>query len=254
MINPCDLISGQISGFFSCSAEPERIRIRTPFLYPDGDVIDLYVVVKDGGTFSITDYGETIRWLKGQTLARKKTVKQKQLMQDICMTLGIELFRGMLVVRVGAVADLSDAMLRLSQCCVRVADISLTMRAKLVESFSDEVAELLDENKIRYVRNEKIAGRSGHPYVIDFHIRQLERSTLLNVLSTGNKAVARSAAERATAAWFDLDHLKVTAGLQFVSLFDDTSDAWTEEEFRLVGRLSDIELWSAPDALIRKVA
>lgn len=28
MINPCDLISGQISGFFSCSAEPERIRIR----------------------------------------------------------------------------------------------------------------------------------------------------------------------------------------------------------------------------------
>lgn len=254
MNSPCELLKQQIQELFLCKEEEERIRVRTPFLYPDGDVIDLYVVSKTENWISVTDYGETVRWLKSQTLARKKSPKQKQMISDICTTLGVELFRGMLIIRVDSVAKLTDAIFRLGQCSVRVADIWLTMRTRLAESFADEVADLLDENKIRYERGEKLAGRSGLGHVIDFHIRQPKKSTLLNGLSTGSKAFARGTAERTVAAWLDLDHLKISTGMQFVTLFDDSVDVWTEEEFKLVARLSDIERWSDTDALLRKIA
>jgi hypothetical protein len=35
--------------------------------------------------------------------------------------------------------------------------------------------------------------------------------------------------------------------LRFISLFDDTSDVWTEEDFRLVEDLSTVTRWSRPD-------
>ena len=32
--------------------------------------------------------------------------------------------------------------------------------------------------------------------------------------------------------------------LRFVSLFDDSSDVWTGEDFKLLGDLSEVVLWS----------
>jgi hypothetical protein len=55
-------------------------------------------------------------------------------------------------------------------------------------------------------------------------------------------------AEHVLAAWYDLSHLAAgPEALRFVSLFDDTADVWTPEDFRLVEPLSTVTRWSQPD-------
>lgn len=74
-------------------------------------------------------------------------------------------------------------------------------------------------------------------------------------MSTGSRAAARGVAEHVLAAWFDLSHLQVgPEALRFVSLFDDTLDVWTPEDFRLVEPLSEVTRWSRPDEFAEKLA
>ena len=117
---------------------------------------------------------------------------------------------------------------------------------------SDEVADFLEERRIAFERGTKLAGRSGRGWTIDFHTHTPSRSALLYVLSTGNRASARSVVDHVVAAWVDLNHLAVGAQpMSFVSLFDDTLDVWTTEDFRQLEPLSELARWSQPDEFAR---
>ncbi|GBF80953.1 DUF1828 domain-containing protein [Aphanothece sacrum] len=70
------IISLTIGRQFSCSTIDGFVRIRTPYLYPDGDFIDLYLKQKEEG-YILTDLGETIRWLKMQSISQKMSEKQE---------------------------------------------------------------------------------------------------------------------------------------------------------------------------------
>ena len=94
-------------------------RIRTPFLYPDGDIIDIFYQ-DQGDIATLTDLGETMRWLSMQTVTQQKSPKQRQLIADICLTHNVEIHRGMLMVRVRRSENLAAAVMRLSQCMLRV--------------------------------------------------------------------------------------------------------------------------------------
>jgi len=253
-IVPCKQIEEKIGELFTCSEVNGYVRIRTPYLYPDGDVIDVFLSEKNG-SYTLTDLGETLGWLKTQTVAPKRSPKQRQLISDVCLTHGVELFRGMLTVRLRSPDDVTEALVRLSQAAVRVADLWFTFRTRAVESITDEVAELLSERQIAFDHSEKLLGRSGRVWTVDFHTRHAAKSSLVYVLSTGSRAAARAVAEHVLAAWYDLSHLKIgPQTLNFVSLFDDTLDIWTHEDFKLVSDLSDVTFWSRPDEFIERLA
>jgi len=74
----------------------------------------------------LSDLGETLSWLRMQSVARKWTIKQKQLVNDVCVTLGIEQFRGML----RSDAESAAAVMRLGQVAVRVADLWFTFHTR----------------------------------------------------------------------------------------------------------------------------
>jgi hypothetical protein len=42
--------------------------------------------------------------------------------------------------------------------------------------------------------------------------------------------------------------------LQFVSLFDDTMDVWSEQDFNLLKDLSAVTRWSQPEGFIEALA
>jgi hypothetical protein len=124
-----------------------------------------------------------------------------------------------------------------------------------VESITDEVADLLTERNIAFDRGEKLLGRSGRSWTVDFHTRHAQKSSLVYVLSTGSRAAARGVAEHVLAAWYDLSNYKLgPERLNFISLFDDTLDIWSQEDFKLVSDLSDVTFWSKPDEFIEKLA
>lgn len=246
-MNPCELVNRQIGELFRCTEMNGRVRIRTPFMYPDGDYIDLFAKTSDGATI-ISDLGETVRWLRMQTVAPRRTAKQQQLIRDVSVTHGVEFYRGMLSLRVQDDEHFGSCVTRLSQAAMRVADLWFTFRTRAYESISDEVSDYFSENEIPFDRGESLVGRSGRSYTIDFHTRTPKRSSLVAVLSTGSHSATSRIVEHVVATWFDLSHLKIgPESLQFVSLFDDTLDVWAPEDFKLVEEFATIARWSAPD-------
>ncbi len=81
-----------------------------------------------------------------------------------------------------------------------------------------------------------------------FLTRTPDRSSLVCVLATGSKAAARPVTEHVLATWHDLSHMQAgPESLQLVSLFDDTTDVWAPEDFRLLETISSVARWSRPD-------
>lgn len=244
----CEQIGAELPELFSCQPIVQGTRIRTPFLYPDGDVIDVYLTER-AGVPTVTDFGETLRWLRMQSLAPRRTPKQQRLIEDVCLNHGLELYRGMLAARVlTGPSAMAATVMRVAQGALRVADLWFTMRTRTVESVTDEIEVFLGERNIPFDRSEPLVGRSGRTWRVDFHTLAPRRSSLVYVLGTGSRAAARSVSEHVLAAWYDLNNLRLgPEGLQFVSLFDDTMDVWSPEDFRLVEDLSSIARWSRPD-------
>lgn len=254
MPTPCDYIAESMGGLFECAPINGHTRIRTPYLYPDGDVIDVFLV-NDDFPATLTDFGDTLGWLWTQTVSNKRTAKQQRLIEEVCRTHGVELFRGMLTVRVNTSAGFPEAVTRLSQAALRVADLWFTFRSQTNATVNDEVEEFLESRYIAYDRRERLIGRSGNTWTVDFHTRTRNRSALVNVLSTGSKVSARRIAEHTLAAWVDLSNYKMGAeNLRFVSLFDDDLDVWTPESFALVEDVSEIAYWSHRDEFAELLA
>jgi len=224
--------------------------VRTPFFYPDGGVVDVFVVEREGH-LDVSDFGEARGWLRLQTVSGRRSPKQEQLIQDGCLTLGVEFFKGQLVWRCKTGDEVATAILRVGQAAVRVSDLWFTTRTRSVESTSVEVADLLEEQHIAFERGVKLSGRSGRAWAVDFQTRTPERTSLVSVLSSGSRAAARRVTEHVVAVWHDLSHLRAGGPqISFVSLFDDTTDVWTDEDFNLVESLSDVYRWSRPDELV----
>lgn len=250
----CETISRNLGELFVCSQVNGYTRIRTPFLYPDGDVVDLFIK-EQSGVLTVSDLGETLRWLRMQTLAPRRSPKQIKLIEDVCLNHGLELYRGMLLARVRPGDNLGSVVLRAAQGALRVADIWFTMRTRSVETVTEEVELFLTEKEIPFERNQPLAGRSGRYWRPDFHTRTPNRSSLVFVLSTGSRAAARNVSEHVLAAWYDLNNLRIgPEGIQFVSLFDDTMDVWSTEDFNLLKDLSTIARWSQPEEFAQTLA
>jgi hypothetical protein len=208
-IDVCAAVAKGLGEAFECRPQGQYLRVRTPLLYPDGGVVDVFVRERDAD-IAVTDLGEALGWLRQQTVGGKRSPKQQRLLQDICLTLGVELFRGQLLARAANGAGLTDLILRVAQAAMRVGDLWFTTRTKSLESVADEVADYLQEQHMPYERAVKLAGRSGRDWTLDFQVHAPGRSALVFVLASGA----------------------------------------SEDDFRLVESISNISRWTRPDEFI----
>lgn len=249
-VNPCEVLNERLGAMFECRPQKDYFRVRTPFWYPDGGVVDLFVKA-DPHHFLVTDLGEALGWLKLQSMSGKRSPKQQKLLQDVCLTLGVQLYKGQLVIEGADPTELATAITRLGQAAVRVTDLWFTTRTRSIESVTDEVDDYLQEQHVEHDKAVKLAGRSGRAWTIDFQTRTTASSALVCVLASGSRPGARRVTEHVVAGWHDLTALRAgTQGLRFISLFNDTTDVWGEEDFRLAESLSDIARWSRPDEFV----
>lgn len=245
---PCLTISETLGDLFTCQpANHDFTRICTPYLYPDGDIIDLFYKV-NGEYEIITDLGETIRWLLSQTINNFLSSQQEQAIQDILLTHDVEQYRGCFMIRLRSGDSLAEAVTRLAQVLLAVSNLWFLFRTRANSSFETEVSELLRDSGMRFMANEKLSGRSGRSWRINFHTWHPDHSSLVQVLSTGSRAAANTKANNVLATWHDLSFLKVgSQAVRFVSLFDDTLDVWSSNIISQVEDFSDVAFWSEPD-------
>ena len=118
-----DLVASQLGELFAASPHGDVVRVRTPFWYPDGDVIDVFVR-EEGGTFTVTDLGEALGWLRLQSISDRRSPKQELLLWEICLTLGVELFRGQIMLRCNLPAEIPAAAHRVAQAALRISAAS----------------------------------------------------------------------------------------------------------------------------------
>ena len=244
----CASIATTLPPLFACSPAPEEgVRVRTPMLYPDGGVVDVFVLER-GFSYTITDFGEALAWLGLQSDSRYRLPRQQALIDDVCQTLRIELFHGQLVLRGVMNDDLAESILRVAQAAVRVSDVWFTLRSQALQTTAEEVVEWLSERQIHYERGSGRQGRSMRYWTVDFEIWSETRTSLVFLLNTGSRGAARRITEHVLAGCVDLSHLKVSEpSLTFVSLFDDTQDVWGPEDFGLLEEHSLVARWSRPD-------
>ena len=244
------MVGRSLPPLFICSeTQQEAVRVRTPMLYPDGGVVDVFVLERGNG-YAVTDFGDALGWLWLQSVSQRRTTRHDALAREVCRTLRIELVNDQLIMR-GVTSDrLGEAVLRVAQGAVRVSDLWFTLRGQTFQTTADEVEEWLSEKRIPFQRAVSKQGRSTLPWTINFETQTDNRTGLIFLLSTGSRGAARRITEHVVAGCSDLNHLKASQpNLEFISLFDDTVDVWRPEDFLLVEGYSLIARWSDPDEL-----
>jgi hypothetical protein len=252
---PCKLIVDQIGQLFKCDpmtiSSESYVKIRTPYTYPDGDVIELFYRDSPTGPL-LTDFGETLRWLNGQTVSERRTKRHGELIADVCETHQVVLSKGHLSIRVPQPEMMAHAVTRLAQAAVRIGDLSFTFRGRLFESFDEEVEDFLVDRQIKVERRARVRGETKS-WTVDLRaVPQPNREALVYTLSTESKAQVRRLTNDVVAAFYDLRHQR--NGTHFISLFDDSVDVWDEADFKELESLSDVLVWSKPDDLVDRVA
>ena len=248
----CASISRNLPPLFKCTPAPrEGIRVRTPMMYPDGDIVDVFVLER-GDTYIVTDFGDALGWLSTQSVSRNRSRRQNLLIDDVCHTLRVELYRGQIVLRDINRDDLGEGVIRVAQAAVRVSDLWFTFRTQTFQTTADDVEEWLREKQIPFQRAVKQPGRSNRDWTIDFRTAHTKRTSLVFLLSTGSRGSVRRITEHVVAGCVDLSHMKSSQPeLGFVSLFDDTQDVWRDEDFSMVSAVSEVAYWSRPDEVER---
>jgi hypothetical protein len=250
MTNIYQDITKNIGSLFTCTvAAHGYVRIETPFMYSDRDIIDLFYKVQESGEIILTDLGETTQWLRMQSTSQKRSEKQNLLIEDICQTHGTEMYRGMLTIRSSS-QRLMDDISQLAQACIRVADLWLLERSDCLESMKDEVAVFLEANEIRYNQRVPIIGQSGRKRLIDFLTIDPKQNSLIYILSVQNRPSANRRMDVVAASLLDVSENKDLSDYRFICLVDDRLDVWDKNNFNMLNKLSTVTYWSRPDEFL----
>lgn len=110
---------------FICQEESNRLKISTPYLYPNGDYIDLYLVETPNGLY-LTDLGETMGYLTDYGVYLKQSSTRRKVVHDILLTHNVELFQGELRAYLENEEQIAHAIMRLTQAIIQISDLYLS--------------------------------------------------------------------------------------------------------------------------------
>jgi hypothetical protein len=213
------------------------LRLSTPFKYPDGSQIDLFLGSPPQANlmheFLLTDKGNTTAYLLDLNVRHWTTKRRKQAVQDVCDALEVQLHGGQLQVPLRDVEihqELPSAIVRLSQACIRVADLAFTQRLRAVNSFKEDVEEFFDVSGLRYDTPVVLPSRFADRTVeVDFRVYGVRTQSLVQTLSTGAAPMAHTLMNEIFRRWFDLPP-EIRAAQQLLTVYDSSTDFYRPDD------------------------
>jgi hypothetical protein len=197
------------------------LRISTPFRYPNGSKIDVFLQPNDSGHHVLSDGGQTTDYVSDMQFNLWSSKKRRTLIDDICAPLGVthedESFE--IVLPPDEMSDLSHAIVRLAQACIRATDLIYTQRAPGVGSFQDEIEDFFSIKHISYEPDVVLPGDAGKQVKIDFKVKGERLDSLVQTLS-GRTSLHAQANEKLS-RWIDLElHKNIN---QFITVVDQAA-------------------------------
>lgn len=232
----------QLEGNFRCSQEKEFIRIITPYLYPDHDLIEIFLKQVGDKVVRATDFGETLRKLESQGIDILNSTKRLYTAEKICSGIGVKIHRGCLE-KEGETARSGEIMFDLLAAIKAVADLVYTSKAYEPATFDKEVEKYLAKHQVRFEPNVEIKGMSGRDYRVGFRIPGPKTNAILvETLSPKQESGMSSRVSGIVRMWVDINH-----GTEKISLFNDKDFHWKVEDMKLLSRFSRVAQWSKKD-------
>lgn len=241
----CRHIQDGLSSQYDCTVTKRgAVRVQTPMLLPDGDGIDVFVIERDG-RIVVSDFGDALGWLETQSRTGRLSDGQEQMMQDVLDTIGVRLEQGRLSLHCDHPHELADAVAKVGQAALRVADIWFTFRNQAFRSTAEEVDEWLRRQEIPFRPRERVPGRSSRKWTIDFATIAPLPPSYVFLLSAWDRGTSNRLVDHVVAACADLSRAgPPDASPQLVSLFDDEAGIWDEVHYRQLEPFAALARWS----------
>jgi hypothetical protein len=219
------------------------VRLQTPFQYMDGSRIDLFL----GQTsdlfqkFYITDLGQTVATLLDVQIKLSATKKRKDMVKEICESLDVLQEQGEFKIFLEAEKlqeDLSSAMVRLAQACIRVTDLVFHQRNRTFTLFKEELEEAFTSANLNYETSVKLESRYGSQIELDFQITGKRILTLIQTLSTASSAASHPLSNEVFRKWYDLENVKPR--YQFLTVYDSNTDVFRSDDIARIEGVSSV--------------
>ena len=204
------------------------LRMSTPFYYPNGEYVDVFLEPYQEllGSYRLSDCGQTNVYLANAQSSAAATARKKEIFDDILSAHDVKFVDGDLFVLLDQdVKDLSDAIIRLSQTCVRISDFATHQRLRSTNSFRDDVEDFFDAHKLLFKPDVKIMGAKGKEVRIDFEVVSGKKHSLVNVLAAMNEASAHASANEIFVKWYDLVLTGGMVSKNLVTIYNSASPA-----------------------------
>ncbi len=218
-----------------------HVRLETAFVYPDGSSIDLFLENRDPllPTEVLSDFGQTTSWLLDVQVKPWLSKKRQRIVQDALRIYGVTQHGGALEASVSPdLQDLAGALMRLGQACIRVADLTYTRRTSMQAGIVEELEELIADAELDYDAGAELPGRYGKAVPIDFLVRGRQTRSAVITWSAANSSTAHTLANETFRRWYDLD--VPTRTEQRVTVYDDRSDAYRDDDMQRLREVSDV--------------
>lgn len=234
-----------LSGGFRCFPLERRLRIVTPYLYPDNDLIDVFVEEPAPGRIRVTDLGETLRHLDAQGFDTSGTPKRKHMAETIAAGIGVDIVRGELT-KEGTHDRLGELLFDVIVAARGVSDLIYTTRTYEPATFVEEVGKFFQEHALKYERDVKIKGGTGKVYPIDFRLVRVNK--YVHTLSPRQIGGLQPVVNRVFRMWFDCNGRLGREAK--VSLLNNVDFQWKQPEVALLERVSDVRYWTRRDEFV----
>lgn len=210
------------------------IRITTPFTYPNGSFIDVFLKPNNDlySSYTLSDYGQTAQYLYEMGFNLTATRKRLQTIDDVCRTLGTKYKSGFFEIEFGDdnLNNLSNFIVNLSQTCIRIADLSFTQRLQTYATFDDDIEEFIEVSGLEYeVSPDNLIGVYEKPVKVDFRVLGNNSKSLIQTWSTRNSYQSHLASNEIYVRWLALNNY--LSSYQFITVYDDNENSLRDDDF-----------------------
>jgi hypothetical protein len=221
-----------------------RLRVLTPFEYPDGDGVVVLVEQSPDGRFVVSDGGAADATLIGRVGA--KAIGSPA--AEIARRFGATFDSGQVTTTVEGEADIADACQRIARAAAGVAEAATYLRRQRSKEreFVDVIASKLHQREIDVESQHKLEGASGHPYTATLFVPGSE--TVIEPIG----------GERpwnvATAVYVEFGDLSKVNGYRLMAVLDDRETDLGPDVSSLLSQVADVASWREHDSWIAEVA
>jgi hypothetical protein len=145
------------------------IEIITPFVDMHHDYISLFLSRSEKG-FKLSDDGYIVDELDDLGVNVQTSTKRKHFFNTTLRNFGVKFSENTqeLYINFDDTRQYPEMQQRLIQCIIRVSDMLISSRNKVINFFSEDIAEFFVNNQIMFIESASFIGRSGRNITFDF--------------------------------------------------------------------------------------